>query len=483
MLSQVQTTNQKGVIIKGMRRLDGGSFDFGMVWTKKGEFKLMSTPTICSTGVHCEVGQWVLVKENLRYRRVGTITRFCHNEMSGRIDEDMDFVVPYRVRLANIQFAESEAPGTRFYQNDFFQWIKIDQEFYETNENGEIDVYLKKLPLPTPIPGENYTYCHWVVKGFRGPKDSDVLKLEQKFTSFRVSRPALVPDSRQVERKNKKTSNTTRRPNPFAPVPIFWQPHPSTFSNSRAPGTSSSRPDHNAPLTPPATPSYQEDTPNVPQSSRPSPPQESHIDLPTSKAFVTTKTSRYLIIFLFKIRQPAILDLEFYRRGSKSIPDLKDEFTCRYKRIDEVIGLEFEVVAVTSYIKSFLDFKTVGMENHLLLPINLLSQEDRFQKFNGKFYIINSDGISDYVLIGEEVQDQSTELMPTAALLRKYKFDFAAREMIGACSLQRMEVPKIMVDPNVRDREAVALAWVWKLERVVAYREEWESYQNPRDTA
>ncbi|EGT41989.1 hypothetical protein CAEBREN_22630, partial [Caenorhabditis brenneri] len=174
---------------------------------------------------------------------------------------------------------------------------------------------------------------------------------------------------------------------------------------------------------------------------------------------------------------------EIYRRGSKSIPDLKDEFTCRYKKIDNIIGLEYEVVAVTSYTKSFLDFKTVGMENHLLLPINLLSQEGRFQKLNGKFNIISSTGVSDYVVIGEEVQDQSTESMPTSELLRKYKFDFAAREMIGACSLQRMEVPKMMVNSSVRDGEAVTLAWVWKLERVVAYREEWASYQNPRDTA
>ncbi|CAL2048226.1 unnamed protein product [Caenorhabditis brenneri] len=250
MFNQVQTTNQKGVIIKGMRRLDGGAFDFGMVWTKKGEFKLTSTSTIWSTGEHCEVGQWVQVKENLRYRRVDTITKFCNNEMPGGIDEDGDFVVPYRVRLVNCQFAESEVSGTRFYGNDFFQWIKIDQEFYDTNENGEIDVYLKKLPLPTPITGEGYPWCHWVVKGFRGPEDSDVLKLEEKFTQFKVSRSARVPDDlQQSERRNKKTSNTTHRPtrNPFAPVPIFWHPHSSTFLSSRNPSTSSSQ---NAPLTP-----------------------------------------------------------------------------------------------------------------------------------------------------------------------------------------------------------------------------------------
>ncbi|EGT32705.1 hypothetical protein CAEBREN_13943 [Caenorhabditis brenneri] len=205
MFNQVQTTNQKGVIIKGMRRLDGGAFDFGMVWTKKGEFKLTSTPTIWSTGEHCEVGQWVQVKENLRYRRVDTITKFCNNEMPGGIDEDGDFVVPYRARLANCQFAESEVSGTRFYRNDFFQWIKIDQEFYDTNENGEIDVYLKKLPLPTPITGKGYPWCHWVVKGFRGPEDSDVLKLEETFTQFRVNRSARVPDDlQQSERRNKK---------------------------------------------------------------------------------------------------------------------------------------------------------------------------------------------------------------------------------------------------------------------------------------
>ncbi|CAL2052122.1 unnamed protein product [Caenorhabditis brenneri] len=82
-----------------------------------------------------------------------------------------------------------------------------------------------------------------------------------------------------------------------------------------------------------------------------------------------------------------------YRCGS--IRDLKDEFNCRYKRIDEIIGLEFKVVGLTSYTKTPLDFKTVGMDNHLLLPINLLSQEDRFQELNGKFNFISSDGISD----------------------------------------------------------------------------------------
>ncbi|EGT42213.1 hypothetical protein CAEBREN_12427 [Caenorhabditis brenneri] len=131
------------------------------------------------------------------------------------------------------------------------------------------------------------------------------------------------------------------------------------------------------------------------------------------------------------------LKRKFYHFGSS--PDLKDEFNCRYKKIDEIIGLEFEGM-------SSLDFKTVGMDNHLLLPINLFSQEDRFQKLNGKFDVINSNGISDYVVIGDDVRDQNTESMPTSELLRKYKGDYAAREMIGSCSLNRMKVPKMMVD-------------------------------------
>ncbi|EGT58559.1 hypothetical protein CAEBREN_12908 [Caenorhabditis brenneri] len=80
-----------------------------------------------------------------------------------------------------------------------------------------------------------------------------------------------------------------------------------------------------------------------------------------------------------------------YRCGS--ITNLKDEFNCRYKKIDQIIGPEFE--GLTSYTKSSLDSKTVGMEHHLLPPINLFSQENRFQKLNGKFNVISSDGISD----------------------------------------------------------------------------------------
>ncbi|CAL2052109.1 unnamed protein product [Caenorhabditis brenneri] len=103
-----------------------------------------------------------------------------------------------------------------------------------------------------------------------------------------------------------------------------------------------------------------------------------------------------------------------YRDGS--IPDLKDEFNRRYKEIDETIGLEFELVGLTSYTKSSQDFKTVGMDNHSLLPINLFNQEDRFQKLNGKFNVINSDGISDWK---EDAESEHANLGASSQVQRR----------------------------------------------------------------